>query len=98
MTFKDLQRLIGSQSDVNHFPNNPQENLLLAKLRNRPFWIWESANHKEKNRIGRGHCCFNHIIGLPRKDGVEKPLFDYERMLYQALMEPAYVNSRYQSE
>ena len=42
MTFKDLQRLIGSQSDVNHFPNNPQENLLLAKLRNRPFWLWDS--------------------------------------------------------
>ena len=93
MTFKDLQRLIGSQSDVNHSPNNPQENLLLAKLRNKPFWIWDSVAHKEKNRIGKGHCCFNHIIGLPRKDGIEKPLFDYEKMLYLALTAPEYINN-----
>ena len=93
MTFKDLQRLIGSQSDVNHFPNNPQENLLLAKLRNRPFWLWDSKFHKEKNRIQRGHCCFNHIIGLPRKDGIEKALFDYEKILYLALTRPEYINN-----
>ena len=93
MTFKDLQRLIGSQSDVNHFPNNPQENLLLAKLRNRPFWLWDSKFHKDKNRIQRGHCCFNHIIGLPRKDGIEKALFDYEKILYLALTRPEYINN-----
>ena len=93
MTFKDLQRLIGSQSDSNHFPNNPQENLLLAKLRNRPFWLWDSSAHKEKNKIGRGHCCFNHIIGLPRKDGIEKPLYDYEKTLSLVLTVPNYVNS-----
>jgi hypothetical protein len=88
VTFKDLQRLIGSQSDANHSPDNPQENLLLAKLRNKPFWLWDSSVHKEKARIGRGHCCFNHIIGLPRKDGKEKPFFDYEKMLYLALTTP----------
>ena len=28
---------------------------------------------------------FNHRIGLPRKNGVEFPLFDYEQLLYNEL-------------
>ena len=94
MTFKELQRLIESQSEVN-FSSTPKE-LLLAKLRNKPFWLWDSSLHKHKSRMGRGHCCFNHIIGCPKKDGIEKPFFDYEKMLYLALialMEPAYINN-----
>ena len=90
MTFKDLQRLIGSQSDVNH--SSPQQ-LLIARLRDKPFWLWDSAVHKEKAKIRGGYCCFNHIIGLPRKDGIEKPIFDYEKRLYLALTTPEYVNN-----
>jgi hypothetical protein len=93
VTFKDLQRLISSQPDANHFPNNPQENLLLAKLRNKPFWLFDAVSHREKNKSHGGYCCFNHIIGLPRKDGKEQPMWDYEKMLYLALMDPAYVNN-----
>lgn len=51
------------------------------------------ALHREKHRINKGNCCFNHIIGLPRKDGVEKPMFDYEAVFYKALLEPGYLNS-----
>ena len=29
---------------------------------------------------------FNHIIGPPKKDGVEKPFYDYEKLLYNALL------------
>ena len=89
MTFKDLQRLIGSQSesDVNH-SSSPKQ-LLLARLRDKPFWLWESIVHKEKYRIRGRNCCFNHIIGLPTKDGIKKPIFDYEKML----LEPGYLNS-----
>ena len=93
MTFKDLQKLIGSQSDFNHSSSsNPQEQSLLAKPRDKPLWIWNSSLHKDKGRIRGGNCCFNHIIGLPRKDGVLKPFFDYEKMLYMALLEPGYLN------
>jgi hypothetical protein len=90
VTFKDLQRLIGSQSDVNH-SSNPKE-LLLARLKDKPFWVWDSIAHKEKNRIRKGDCCMQHIIGLPKKDGIEKPFFDYEKMLYLALTTPDYLN------
>ena len=34
-----------------------------------------------------------HIIGLPKKDGVEYPMFDYEQLLLNALLEPGYLNS-----
>jgi hypothetical protein len=33
----------------------------------------------------KGKCCFNHITGLPIKDKVEKPLFDYEKLLEKLL-------------
>src|SRR5437016_14541770 len=32
-----------------------------------------------------GNCCFNHVIGLPKKDGIDKPIFDYEMQLVNAL-------------
>ena len=78
MTFKDLQKLIQSQS-------NEEQNQLLTRLRDKPFWIWNTKQHKQEDIKTNGECCFNHIIGLPRKDGIDKPLFDYERcymMLY----------------
>ena len=40
-----------------------------------------------------GNCCMQHIIGLPKKDGVEYPMFDYEQLLLNALLEPGYLNS-----
>ena len=41
----------------------------------------------------KGDCCFNHIIGLPRKDGIEKSIFDYEKLLYDSLLLPDFYNS-----
>jgi hypothetical protein len=36
-----------------------------------------------------GNCCFNHVCGLPTKDKKEYPLFDYEKILYDALITPS---------
>jgi hypothetical protein len=27
--------------------------------------------HRQEDIRTKGDCCFNHIIGLPRKDGIE---------------------------
>ena len=81
MTFKDLQKLVQSQSDA-------EQNELLQRLKDKPFWIWNQKQHKREDIKTRGKCCFNHVIGLPRKDGVEKPLFDYEKLLYDSLLIP----------
>ena len=88
MTFKDLQKVIESQPDY-----SSSEQSKLERLRGKAFWHWDRGEHKEKDRMYKGDCCFNHIIGLPRKDGKRKPLFDYEGMLYRALLKPGYLNS-----
>ena len=90
MTFKDLQKVI--QSETNSYTLTPP---LFQRLQGKPFWIWDLENHRQadKDRGHKGTCCFNHIIGLPRKDGIEKPMFDYERILYKALVDPKYLNT-----
>jgi hypothetical protein len=79
VTFKELQKLVQSQS-------GPEQNHLLLRLRDKPFWIWDPKQHKQQDIETNGDCCFNHIIGLPRKDGIEKSIFDYEKLLYDSLL------------
>jgi hypothetical protein len=44
----------------------------------KPFWIWDKEKHDLEFLIEKGNCCFNHIIGLPVKNGREHPIYDYE--------------------
>jgi hypothetical protein len=85
VTFKDLQRLVQSQS-------GPEQSRLLQRLRDKPFWIWDPKQHKQTDIRTNGKCCFNHIIGLPKKDNVEKPMFDYQMLLYDSLLVPDFYN------
>ena len=50
--------------------------------------MWDKAEHLRLARESSEHCCFNHIVGLPVKDKIEHPIYDYEKMLYDALMIP----------
>jgi hypothetical protein len=75
VTFKDLKKRITLE-----IPQ--QQYKLLDRLRNKPFWIWNIEEHAKTN----GHCCFNHLIGLPQKDGADKPLYDYEKILFDSLV------------
>jgi len=54
-------------------------------LKDKPFWIWDKQEHISQFIAKEGNCCFNHIIGLPVKDKIEKPLFDYEELLFHEL-------------
>ena len=40
----------------------------------------------------KGNCCFNHIVELAKKDNQEKPIFDYEKLLYESLLIPGFHN------
>ena len=60
MTFKDLQKLVQTQSD-------PEYNQLLQRLKDKPFWIWNQKEHKQEDIKTKGNCCFNHIVGCQRK-------------------------------
>ena len=44
--------------------------------------------HKQEDVKTNGDCCFNHIIGLPQKDGndKDKPLYDYEQIIFDSLV------------
>jgi hypothetical protein len=55
-------------------------------LLNKPFWIWNIEEHKLEDIRTDGDCCFNHIIGLPQKDGDDKPLYDYEQIIFDSLV------------
>src|SRR5919107_5441116 len=44
-------------------------------------------NHKKDQKVTK------YFKAFWLADGVRKPMFDYERMLYKALLEPGYLNS-----
>jgi Terminase RNaseH-like domain len=77
LTFKDLKKRVTLQT--------AQESKALEHLRNKPFWIRNSEEHKQADIKTNGYCCFNHIIGLPQKDGNDKPLYDYEQIIFDSL-------------
>ncbi len=43
--------------------------------------------YRQEDIITKGDCCFNHIIGLPTKDDIEKPMFDYQEELFDSLFD-----------
>ena len=79
MTFKDLKKRVTLEVAQ-------QQSKSFERMRNKPFWIWNSEEHKKEDIKTKGNCCFNHIIGLPTKEQIEKPIFDYQKILFDTLM------------
>jgi hypothetical protein len=50
----------------------------------KPFWIWDKEKHELDFLLDK-NCCFNHIIGLPEKNNQTYPLFDYEKLIFDAI-------------
>ena len=65
----DIQRL----EERLTLESEQQQDKLLETLLNKPFWIWNTEEHKHEDIRTNGDCCFNHIIGVPKKDGIDKP-------------------------
>jgi hypothetical protein len=80
LTFKDLKKRVNLETTVQ------QQSKLFDRLQNKPFWIWNVELHKEEDIKTNGDCCFNHIIGLPQKDSADKPLYDYEKIIFDTLV------------
>jgi hypothetical protein len=91
MTFKDLRKRINSTLEISH--HQKQQTRLFDICKDKPFWIWDVQEHKLEDFRTKGECCFNHIIGLPTKEGLEKPMFDYEKILYDSLLNPESYNT-----
>ena len=88
MTFKDLKKRVSLQTAW-------QQSKLTERLQNKPFWIWDIEEHKQEDIRTNGNCCFNHIIGLPTKQGVEKAIFDYQKILYDTLLDNQSYNAAF---
>ena len=61
--------------------SNPKYRQLLEDVKDKQFWC-----HNPKS-TERHKCCFNHIIGLPVKNGKEHPIYDYEEQIVKDLEE-----------
>jgi hypothetical protein len=79
VTFKDLKKRVTLESAQ-------RQSRLFERLQNKPFWIWNIEEHKQEDIRIDGNCCFNHIIDLPQKDGNDKPLYDYEQIIFDSLV------------
>jgi hypothetical protein len=79
MTFKDLKEKVSLEIIQQQFK-------LLDVYKDKPFWIWNIEEHKQEDIKTNGDCCFNHIIGLPQKNGNDKPLYNYEGIIYDSLV------------
>jgi hypothetical protein len=87
VTFKDLKRKMTLYDQE----TQTQDNRLFERLRGKPFWIWNTNNHRQSDIKSNGECCFNHIIGLPERYGEEKPFYDYERIIFDSLVENKHI-------
>jgi hypothetical protein len=83
MTFKDLKKIVAT--GTTH--QQQQTTLFSSRIWDKPFWIWNIKEHKVADIITNGDCCFNHIIGLPKKNAQDKPIFDYEKLLFDTLQQ-----------
>jgi len=75
VTFKDLKKIVSLEATTQ------QQYSLTQRLHSKPFWIWDIQQHKHQDINTDGDCCFNHTIGLPQKDGIDKPLYNYEQLI-----------------
>jgi hypothetical protein len=78
MTLQNLGKLLDKYENQ-HYGTQTQE---LSILRNLPFYNFQDPTDTNT---------FNHGIGLPRKNGLEFPLFDYEQLLYDTLQKHHHV-------
>lgn len=84
IVFKDLQKLVSQSQQQEQKENTHKE--LFQRLQGKPFWIWNIEEHKQEDRRTDGDCCFNDIIGLSQKDGIDKPFYDYEGIIFDYLV------------
>jgi len=81
VTFKDLKKRLSVYQET----QQQRTQFFDRSDNNKPFWIWDIEEHKQADIESKGDCCFNHIIGLPKKNDIERPIFDYEKIVFECL-------------
>lgn len=57
----------------------------MSTFLDKPFWIWDDFIHKNEYLNSSGHCCFNHILSLPIKGGIQYPFFHFQSLIFNVL-------------
>ncbi len=78
--FKALKRFVDSQTQQH------QQSQTFEQFKHLPFYIWSKEEHRKVYTQTNDRCCFNHAIGLPQKDGIDKPIYDYEQLVFDSLI------------
>lgn len=52
---------------------------IFNKITNKPFWLWNKDQDKQEFDKHNGACCFNHVVGLPEKNGILHPLYPFQK-------------------
>lgn len=79
------------ESKLNHLSDEKSGN-----EPDKPFWIWDSEH--EKLVDGSHECCFNHLVGLPKKMDRIMPMFEYEKLLFDELGKRGSHGGRYKDK
>src|SRR5215218_8121669 len=85
MTVKEMKRVLVSAAPSLYDADEIKKRELYTRLQDKPFWIWDVDKHKSEDRKTKGDCCFQHIVGLPELNGVQHPLYDYQKIIYDKL-------------
>lgn len=84
MTLQNLSKIIDKYEQQLDGSNIQQFEL----LRGLPFCNWRSSPLSLASPVQTD---FNNAIGLPQKNGITSPLFDYEQMLFDVLQNNKHV-------
>ncbi|MFL6355770.1 MAG: hypothetical protein ACJ71C_04345 [Nitrososphaeraceae archaeon] len=76
MVFKDLQKLVSQSQQENTCKE------LFQRLQGKPFWIWDIAEYKHNQQ----RLLLQSYHRLPQKNGMDKPLYDYEGIIFDYLV------------
>ena len=83
MMLQNLNKILDKyeqQLGIASTPSQPQQLELLKGL---PFYDWQHEAGFGQNRAQA--ISFNHVVGLPQKNGQSFPLFDYEELIFDTL-------------
>ena len=81
MTLQNLNKILDRYESQSGITTLPSQFELLKRL---PFYCWWEQSRTAK-RANHTRCCFNHVLGLPEKNGQPMPMFDYEQLLFNKL-------------
>ena len=62
-----LQKRLEKNNPILYNENAMKEERFLSLLKGKPFWIEDKDKHKEEDSKYGDLCCWNHIVGLPKR-------------------------------